>query len=62
MSKYGSIVPEDIASNIFDFYGASIEIECDNIYPRYKPYMFFISDDGYDFPSTANTPPPLCRN
>ena len=63
MSKYGSIVPEDIASNSFDFHGASIEIECDNIYPRYKPYMYFISRDGYNFPSSANTPPPsLCRN
>ena len=57
MSKYGSIVPENISSNEFDFHGASIEIECDNMYPRYKPYMYFISGDGYDFPSSANTPP-----
>lgn len=61
MSKYGSIVPEDIASNSFDFHGASIEITSDTLYrPSYEPYMFFLKID--DFPTSANTPPPLCRN
>ena len=29
MSKYESIVPENIESNTFDFHGASIEIDND---------------------------------
>lgn len=60
MSKYGSIVPEDIASNTFDFHRASIEIVSDTLYGTYKPYMFFISKDiiGDNFPTSANTPPP----
>lgn len=59
MSKYGSIVPEDIASNTFDFRGASIEIIASSVYPGYEPYMFFKFNR---LASTANTPPPLCRN
>lgn len=57
MSKYGSIVPEDIASNTFDFHGASIEIIASSVYPGYgyEPYMFFKFNR---LASTANTPPP----
>lgn len=56
MSKYNSIVPEDISSNKFDFHGASIEIVSDTLYGSYKPYMFFLKIDN--FPTSANTPPP----
>lgn len=55
MSKYGSIVPEDIASNTFDFHGASIEIIASSVYPGYEPYRFF---NKSILVSTANTPPP----
>lgn len=55
MSKYGSIVPEDIASNTFDFHRASIEIIASSVYPGYEPYMFF---NKSRLSSTANTPPP----
>lgn len=59
MSKYESIVPENIASNTFEFYGASIEIETDSVwpYPGYEQYKFF---NG--FGATDNTPPPFYRN
>ena len=51
MSKYGSIVPEDISSNEFDFHRASIEITSDILYrPSYEPYMFFLEIDN--FPTT----------
>lgn len=60
MSKYDNIVPEDISSNEFDFHRASIEITSDTLYGSYEPYMFFLEIDN--FPSTANIPPPLCRN
>ena len=55
MSKYESIVPEDIASNTFDFHGASIEIIASSVYPGYEPYMFF---NFNRYASTVNTPPP----
>ena len=54
MSKYESIVPEDIASNTFDFHGASIEIIASSVYPGYEPYMFF---NFNRYASTVNTPP-----
>lgn len=57
MSKYSSIVPEDIASNKFDFHGASIEIIASSVYPGYgyEPYTFFNFDR---YASSFNTPPP----
>ena len=60
MSKCNYIIPDGISSNTFDFYGASIEVDVDSIYPLYEPYMFFRNDGK--FTSTANTPPPLYKN
>ena len=54
MSKYNNIIPDNISSNAFDFYGASIEITSDSVYDGYKPYMFFLNDGS--FASTTNTP------
>ena len=62
MSNYGSIVPENIASNTFDFHGAAIEIEADSesTYQRYWPAWGFFAKDHYGLTNT--NPPPLCRN
>ena len=58
MSKYGSIVPEDIASNTFDFHGASIEIETDSesTYQGYWPAYWFFAKGYYGLTNT--NPPP----
>ena len=55
MSKYNNIILDNISSNTFDFYGASIEITSDSVYDGYKPYMFFLNDGS--FASTTNTTP-----
>ena len=62
MSKYESIVPEDIASNTFDFHGASIEIKTDSdaFGKEYQPKWGFFAKDHYG--ATNTNPPPLCRN
>lgn len=62
MSKYSSIVPEDIASNSFDFHGVSIEIETDSDAPgnEYQPKWGFFAKGHYGVTNT--NPPPLCRN
>ena len=46
MSNYESIVPEDIASNTFDFHRASIRIVADGA-TYTKPYRFFTRSGGY---------------
>ena len=58
MSKYGSIVPEDIASNSFDFHGASIEIETDSdaFGNEYQPKWGFFAKGHYGVTNTI--PPP----
>ena len=57
MSKYESIVPEDIASNTFEFYGTSIEIETDSdaLGNEYQPKWGFFAKDHY---GVTNTNPP----
>ena len=57
MSKYRSIVPEDIASNTFEFHGASIEIETDSDAPgrEYVPKWGFFKDHHY---GVTNINPP----
>ena len=54
MSNYESIVPEDIASNIFDFHGASIRTVAD-AGRYYEPYSFFTNGHA----SSNNNPPPI---
>ena len=59
MSKYESIVPENIASNTFDFHGASIEIKADSesTYQRYWPAWGFFAKGHYGLTNT--NPPPI---
>ena len=58
MSKYESIVPEDIASNTFDFHGAPIEIKTDSdaFGKEYQPKWGFFAKDH--FGATNTNPPP----
>lgn len=66
MSKYESIIPENIASNTFDFHGASIEIETDSE-STYKnlnwPAWGFFAKEVFFAPGhygmTYHNPPPI---
>ena len=55
MSKYKSIVPEDIKSNTFNYNGATIDIICDSIANAdYPAYSFFTTTGS----TTSSSSPP----